>query len=1263
MSQELELDVSVPRDQEFIDWKGTDRFEVLAFIGRGGMGAVYEARDRERRQRVALKTLLHFDPAALYRFKQEFRTLTDIVHPNLVRLYEFVGTEEGRPFFSMELVRGTDFATYVRRARARPRVDEITTRVHTRVQTGSDGERVNGTASRLVRAGPRATPADLDRLVPALRQLVDGVHALHAAGKLHRDIKPSNVLVTPGGRVVLLDLGVATDVRRLPDRHAGGGPIVGTARYMAPEQALDEPPTPAADWYSVGVVLYETLVGAPPFDGPPRDVLQLKRTADPRPLSEFAVGVPSELEELCMALLSRAPETRPTGTEILRRLNVQRAAPEATSSGAIDKSHVALVGRETQLQALRTAFDAARSVPVTVRVSGRTGVGKSTLVQHFLDGIAERKEALVLRGRAYEREFLPYKAVDSVVDALSHCLRRLSDRETTFPLPVNFGALARLFPVLRRVSGDGADEPVIDPRRTRRRAFAALRELLGTLAVRRRLVVAIDDTQWGDTDSAALLLDLLRPPYAPPLLLVLTHREEDARTAPFLTELRERWPSGADVRDVAIGPLASADARELAVSLLGSTHECLADAVARESGGNPLLIEELARDATGRLLASRDTRITIEQLVEHRLALLPHEARRLVEIVAVGGRPLPLSTLGAAANVDSAEADIAILAAQRFVRPGLNDGREVAELIHDRIREAIVAMLPAAILREHHKQLAHVLEGTPGADPESVAVHLLGAGESERGGHFAQMAAEQAATLLAFDQAARLFRLSIETRPPNSAELGKLYARMGEVLGWAGRGEEAGRAYIAAAERAAPCERSALQRAAAAQLLAAGRIEEGGMMLRRVLAGAGVAGVEKKRSALATVVSFFGCKARLRLLGLRFSERALSDVAPADQARIDALHVAALGLSSVDIVLATCMQARNLLEALRAGDRARTVRAAMLYYGSNLATRGGRIGRHERDVQELIVRLIEKGSVEERAFQSMQGVGLFLRGRWREAVKTIDAAYENVPGQFAQMRTQASTYAAYAQAFLGDFVELRKRAAHLISDADQRDDLMTSVLMRISHPIILQLAADDPDGARAQVREAISHWPGSQFLIQHWQVMRTEAEIDLYTGNGAAAYERLLRDERALKKSLLLRVQFMRGLTAFARGRAAVASLDATAGRREARLAEARKHARALRRERMAWTEPLAAMVAAAVKNAEGDRDGAASALRDAIALAEAADMSLYAAAARHRLGLILGGDRGEELVIEADETMRAQDIRVPTRFASMFLPGEWSRS
>ena len=285
---------------QVVDWIGTERYEVVRLVVRGGMGRVYEAYDRERRQRVALKTLLYYDPTALFLFKQEFRTLADTRHPNLVRLHELVATEE-RVFFSMEFVDGVDFLTYVRGAAAP------------------------------TEAPPRS-PADLDRLRSVLGQLVEGVEALHAAGKLHRDIKPSNVLVTGEGRVVMLDFGIALDLPHAADKSLREQErFVGTAGYMAPEQVGEQEATVASDWYSVGVLLYEALVGRPPFEGALGDVMQAKTKGDPVPPSRRVTGVPPDLDALCCALLDRDPAKRPSGSQIARDLTGTHDSPVAAS--------------------------------------------------------------------------------------------------------------------------------------------------------------------------------------------------------------------------------------------------------------------------------------------------------------------------------------------------------------------------------------------------------------------------------------------------------------------------------------------------------------------------------------------------------------------------------------------------------------------------------------------------------------------------------------------------------------------------------------------------------------------------------------------------------------------------------------------------------------------------------------------------------------------------------------------------------------------
>ncbi len=1238
----------VPSEPARPDWAGTERYEIVRYLGRGGMGAVYEARDRESGQSLALKTLLNATPAALYMFKQEFRTLADVDHPNLVRLYELVMNESDRIFFTMELVRGTDFISYVRGS-------AVSRESH---PAGTPGTKVRSTA-------------DFARLRPALVQLVEGVMALHAARKLHRDIKPSNVLVSGEGRVVLLDFGVATEFSRaVSDEMREDNHVVGTAVYMAPEQASLEEASPACDWYSVGVMLYEAIVGRPPFTGAAMDVLTMKSTIDVLAPSEFIEDVPPDLDALCLALLQLEPAMRPTGFEILQRLDAATGPlAERAASGegpVVDAAApVTLIGRETHLQALRDALDATSSVGmVTVRVGGRSGMGQSALVQQFTDELVDAGSAVVLRGRAYEHEAVPYKAVDGLVDALSRYLMHLRAEDLALVLPVDMWALARLFPVLRRVPGLDAlvEEPLSDPQRVRRRAFRALRELFSSLGRRRPLVLFVDDAQWGDTDSAALVLELIRPPNAPQLLLVMTCRDEEAQASPFLTELRARCPREAEVRDLVVGPLEFADARRLALMLLGSdddSTQAMADAIARESGGSPFLIEELARSTVSQARipvhgsSAGVEHGTLEQMVRERLAQLPDGARRCLEIVAVSGRPVPASVASEAAGLPQATGGaIALLRARRFVRASLRDGREVLEVLHGRIRETIVAQLSPESVRSHHGSLARVLEAAPDADVEALATHLFGAGTTDRAVQFAERAAEQAVVKLAFDQAAHLLRLTLGAFPASSAEGSRLRKRLGEILEWAGRGAEAGRVYLEAAEGAPRLQKLDLQRAAAEQLHAAGRMDEGTEVLRRVAAAVGV---RTPGSPLVALIWWLLQHLRLRVSGLRFQQREGSAEV---RLRLDTLNAVALGFALVDHILGIAMKARLLVVALRAGDRLYAARSAALV-ALDVAGYVGPEGPTERKFREFAEGLVEQdpNPVAQYTLRVASAITLHYRGRFKEAKEALDP----IQAMSTNRRVGAQSallFTIHSIQFLGDMTDLTDRYTRALVDAEERGNLFMSVALRTSTAASVWLAADDPASARRELREALTQWAQKRFSSPEWRATLSDAEVDLYVGDGGAAYARVKGLLRALTKNFFF-VYYSQALVAFVHGRAAIASLPGlTPARRRARLKEARRLAQAVGKKRMPWTSPLTSILEAGIAQATGRRADAESALRAAIASADAAHMAIHAASARHELGLVLGGEDGAALVREAEEAMTTRGVRSPARFSQMLVPG-----
>ncbi|HEY1067523.1 MAG TPA: serine/threonine-protein kinase, partial [Pirellulales bacterium] len=529
-------------------------------LGQGGMGVVYRAFDPRRGAVVALKTLGADARLSVSRFKREFRSLADAVHPNLVRLYE-LAADGPRWYFTMELVEGVDFLQHVR-----PRSDAAT---------------------------------DYLKLRAALRQLAEGVSALHARRILHRDLKPSNVKVASDGRVVLLDFGLAAEIGP-DDEHLSSTPhFCGTMAYMPPEQAACLPLTPACDWYALGVMLYEALTGRLPYSGSLTTVLRLKQDTDPPSPSSIAADVPGDLETLCLDLMRRDPSERPGGREVLDRLGA------ANPPAAFAPRDTAFVGREETLQVLRRAFRDARSGRTTaVLVHGASGMGKSTLVAKFLGEAGADPRAVVLAGRCYESESVPFKTIDGIVDALAAFLRRLPRGEADAFLPRDASVLARVFPVFREVAvmaeSAARSGETLAPHELRQRAFDAFRELLGRIGDRRPLVVALDDLQWGDADGAARLAELFRPADRPTCLLVLAYRREDVERSECLQTLQREWPPGVPRLDAPIDALTREEIASLAAATLNSLDpvgdertRLRLDELAAESQGSPFFVREL----------------------------------------------------------------------------------------------------------------------------------------------------------------------------------------------------------------------------------------------------------------------------------------------------------------------------------------------------------------------------------------------------------------------------------------------------------------------------------------------------------------------------------------------------------------------------------------------------------------------------------------------------------------------------------------------
>jgi serine/threonine protein kinase len=241
--------VGISRDEPRVGALFAARYEIQSVLGKGGMGIVYKARDRELDDLVAIKTLRHHafstDPSLLDRFKQEIRLARRITHPNVVRTHD-LGEWNGLKFLSMEFVEGLTLEQVVESERILP------------------------------------TPVGL-RIA---RQVCAGLAAAHEVGVIHGDVKPQNIIIEPTGSLKIMDFGSAhlTDDRGFTTT----GRVSGTLGYMSPEQARGLRLDARSDIYSTGVVLYELFTGSLPFEGdsPLAVVLKHVNNAPPLPKSK-----------------------------------------------------------------------------------------------------------------------------------------------------------------------------------------------------------------------------------------------------------------------------------------------------------------------------------------------------------------------------------------------------------------------------------------------------------------------------------------------------------------------------------------------------------------------------------------------------------------------------------------------------------------------------------------------------------------------------------------------------------------------------------------------------------------------------------------------------------------------------------------------------------------------------------------------------------------------------------------------------------------
>ncbi len=243
---------------------------------------------------------------------------------------------------------------------------------------------------------------------------------------------------------------------------------------------------------------------------------------------------------------------------------------------------------------------------------------------------------------------------------------------------------------------------------------------------------------------------------------------------------------------------------------------------------------------------------------------------------------------------------------------------------------------------------------------------------------------------------------------------------------------------------------------------------------------------------------------------------------------------------------------------------------------------------------------------------------------------------------------------------MGRFEELSRRLPSYLKDAHLRGDLYeeTNLRARVAYAVLLVL--DKPEKARQEIRETLARWSHRGYYVQHYYDLFGQAEIDLYEGNVEAAWQRVVSNWPAFRRSLLRRIQlvFLESCHLHARTVLAAVAAGKLSGR-HLKLAE--RDARHIERAAMPWSDPFAQLIRASVAALRGDTHTAVAFLASAESGFETTDAGLYSAAARSRRGELVGGTEGERLITEAEAWMTSKRVANPVRLRMLLAPGRWS--
>jgi hypothetical protein len=1187
------------------------RFCVLSRIGAGASGTVYRAQDRESGAIIALKVLHESSGAALRSLQAEFEALHHLTHPNLVKLYE-VGSEDGIAFVSMELIEGVDFVRYVR---------------------------------------PRPYLFEEQRLRSALVQCVVGLDQLHAIGKVHRDVKPGNVRVTNDGRVVILDFGLLADAHAGMTVELSDHLQAGTAAYMAPEQAVGDPVSPATDLYALGVMLFQALTCELPFSGTAHE-MRVAKVSSSAPRPRVPEASCEDLEKLCAWMLAMHPGDRPDVRQLLTALGAtERIRDRSRPASLPPVSRMPFVGRAQELQRIEQLALSPKAHVIGLHLLARSGIGKTALLNEARRRVEALDEVIWLEGCAHDPQRLPFESLAGVIDGLAKWLLRIGVRAEW--LTEGSDSMHELFPALRRVAQipHRLGPPSVPDRLERRwRALSALRHLLLGLSRERPVVMCIDDFHHLDLDSRRVIERLFLGPDSPSLLLLVASEPEGVSI-----ELEER-------QMIVLEPLPLAEVTALAGLLTRDEAEArpLVERAARTSLGCPLLLLELLRlcRREGSLAELPDR---LDLVTRARYDGLAPESRDVLDAIAIAAVPLPLGVLASALGRPASEIS---RAAAQLTREGF---LYVGEPAHDVLcptHDALLAVCASFLSTERRQTLVPGLcDALSGVDLSFGAQLVKLSIECDR----AELAADAAFRLskaalevLAMDRAAHYHSLAAELTQKKDLLVQYSSARLlAETLADAGRSVEAAYAYQLAYQTSNAANALDLHRRSAELFVHSGHMEEAGLScIRDALETVGEDMPETFRQA---ALSLFKSRAWVWMRGLSFDERTIQQVSARDLTRIDVMWSVGATLGLIDHLHGAALHLRGLIHALKAGEPQRVARA--------LALEAAFLAASEPAPQPRVEKLLERAIAlcEGRRVPYVDGLLALSRAM-------VCWARNDHLGCFAQASSAETTFRTHcadvlwevttAQTLvvgnlsaLGRFRELSERAQRYQQEALERGSRHAYGSLELYGGFARILCLDDPKNARARVRDAVACFPRQRFVLQHIGELTALAWIDSYEQRPIDD-KRVAAAREGAKQSHLLGTFLVRDAIYDSEARLAVQQ-----GKRGQSHAKEAAHklarlARSIRVLGMPASEGKALFWTAHARALVGAENDVPVLLDEAAKRCHEASAHGLACAITYRRGRLLGGDEGKSLVRDVSERFKAEGVRNPTRLVNAFAPG-----